>query len=242
MRVAIVVCGSRGDVQPMLAIAAGLETAGHDAIFCSSPDNEAVARSNGCAFEPIGEPLRGNASLGGWGVRAFNRFIRRQLYRQVRDLPRLVEDFDQIVASGLVWGVSPETEHLGIPYRYVAFTPAGLLGTTRDPVGIRLVRGGADLFADLSYGRALDRGRTKLGLPRARGVMRQLMGTAPIAATDRRRGDEPVGGGCLAPSPAGEGRRVRSSCFRRCRRCALAGSLPTLAPPVATATSPRAPA
>ncbi len=130
MRVAIVACGSRGDVQPMLALAVGLRDAGHDAVVCSSPDNGGWARSLGCTFEAIGDPLRDNPALAGWGLRPFNRFIRRQLYLQVRDLPRIVRGCDVVVASGLVWGVRPVAEHLRIPYRYVAFTPAGLLGTT----------------------------------------------------------------------------------------------------------------
>lgn len=185
MRVAVVVCGSRGDVQPMLALAVGLGDAGHDALVCSSPDNGAWARSHGCAFEAIGEPLRDNPSLGtDWVTRAFDRFIRRQLYLQVRDLPRLVDGCDIVVASGLVWGVPPVAEALRIPYRYVAFTPAGFLGTTRDPLGVRLVRGAAGVFADFAYGPALNRGRAKLGLPPVRNVMTQLIGPAPIAATD----------------------------------------------------------
>ena len=184
MRIAIVVSGSRGDVQPMLALAVGLMAAGHDAIVCSSPDNGAWARGLGCTFEVIGEPLRDNPALGGWGMRPFDRFIRRQLYLQVRDLPRVVAGSDVVVASGLVWGVRPVAEHLGIPYRYVAFTPASLLGTTRDPFGLRLSRAAADLYADVSYGPALNRGRARLGLPRVRHVMAQLMGPGTIAATD----------------------------------------------------------
>src|SRR5512132_919333 len=121
MRVAAVVCGSRGGVQPMLALAVGLGLAGHDAIVCSSPDNEAWARRHGCAFVAVGEPVRDNASLGGWGFGPFNRFIRRQIEHQVRDLPRVLEGSDIVIASGLVWGVRPVAERLGIPYRYVAF-------------------------------------------------------------------------------------------------------------------------
>lgn len=184
MRIALVTCGSRGDVQPMLALAVGLRIGGHDAIVCSSPDNGAWAQSLGVAFEAIGEPLRNNPALGEWGLRPFNRFIRRQLDFQVEQLPRLVEGSDLVVASGLVWGVRPVAERLRIPYRYVAFTPAGLLGTTRDPAGLRLARGAADLYADLAYGPALNRGRARLGLPRVRHVMAQLMGPATIAATD----------------------------------------------------------
>lgn len=184
MRVAVVVCGSQGDVQPMLALAVGLRNAGHDAILCSSPDNEAWARRHDCVFAAIGEPLRDNVSLGGWGFRPFNRFIRRQIEQQILGLPGVVGGCDLVLASGLVWGVRPVAERLAIPYRYVAFTPAGFLGTTHDPIGVRVARSLADRYADLAYGSALGRARAALGLPRARGVMRQLMGPGTIAATD----------------------------------------------------------
>jgi vancomycin aglycone glucosyltransferase len=184
MRITFVTCGSRGDVQPMLALAVGCGAAGHEVTVCASPDNAAWAQGLGCTFEAIGEPLRDNPALGGWGVRSFNRFVRRQLYLQVRDLPRIVADSDMVVASGLAWGVRPVAEHHGVPYRYVSFAPVSLLGTTRDPIGLRLVRAAADRSADLFYGRALNRGRARMGLPPARHVMVQLMGSTTIAATD----------------------------------------------------------
>jgi vancomycin aglycone glucosyltransferase len=185
VRLVIVVSGSRGDVQPMLAIALGLMAAGQDVVVCSSPDNERAARECGCVFESIGEPLRDNPSFGSWGFTGFNRFIRRQIDLQIRGLPRLMEGCDLVLASGLAFGARPVAERLGIPYRYVAFTPASFLGTTRDPMWVRVVRGAADGFAELAYGSALNRGRAALGLAPVRRVMRQLMGATPIAATDR---------------------------------------------------------
>jgi vancomycin aglycone glucosyltransferase len=184
MRVAIVVSGSRGDVQPMLGLADALRLAGESVLVCSSPENAEWARSNGCTFEPIGESLRDNPSLGGWGLRAFSRFIRGQLEVQIRDLPRAVAGSDLVVASGLAFGVRPVAEHLRIPYRYISFVPAGFLGTTRDSMRTRLIRTAAGAFADLAYGVALNRARAGLGLPRVRNVMRQLMGPGTIAATD----------------------------------------------------------
>jgi vancomycin aglycone glucosyltransferase len=184
MRVGVVVSGSRGDVQPMLAVAIGLRDAGHDAIFCSSPDNETWARSLGCPFESVGEALRGNRSLGGWGFREFDPFIRRQVALQVRDLPRLLEGCDTIVASGLTFGAGLVAQHLAIPYRYVSFTPASFLGTTRDSLGTRVVRRVAETYADVRYGSALAAARRRLGLARAGNVMRHLLGVGTIAATD----------------------------------------------------------
>jgi len=193
MRVAIVVSGTRGDIQPMLALAAGLGSAGHDAVFCASPDNQPWASRLGIAFQAVGEPLRDNASLGDWGIRPFGRFIRRQIAAQVSELPAILAGCNLVVASGLAWGVSPVAEHLRIPYRYVSFVPAGFLGTTRDPIGVRLRRGFLNAFADFAYGSALNKARATLGLSPRRGVMAQLFGPVPIAATDPALTTVPAG-------------------------------------------------
>jgi UDP:flavonoid glycosyltransferase YjiC (YdhE family) len=42
MKVAIVINGTRGDVQPMLALAMGLKEKGHEVIFCAPPGNEGL--------------------------------------------------------------------------------------------------------------------------------------------------------------------------------------------------------
>lgn len=185
MRIAIVVSGSRGDVQPMIAIAKGLTAAGHEALVCSSPENEPLARLHGCEFASLGESVRGNEALRDGGMRAFNRFTARQAGIQARDLPGIAAGCDRILATGLVFGVRPVAETLGIPYRFVAFSPATMLGTTGDGWGMRLLARASALAADRMYGSALTRARDGLGLPRVRDVMGQLVGPAPIAATDR---------------------------------------------------------
>ena len=185
MRIAVVACGSRGDVQPMVALALGITAAGHDALVCSSPENADWIRGRGCAFEPLGEPVHGNPRLASGGVTAFTRFIRRQVAIQVRSLPRLVEGCDLVLASGLVFGVRPVAEHLGIPCRYVAFSPAAMLGTTRDAPLFPLLGAVTGLVADVMYGSVINRGRRSLGLPPKRNAMVQLVGPDPIAATDR---------------------------------------------------------
>jgi vancomycin aglycone glucosyltransferase len=184
MRVGLVVSGSRGDVQPMLAVAVGIRDAGHDAVVFSSPDNAGWAHRLGCSFVSVGEPLRENASLTSWGARDFDPFIRHQTAIQARDLPGPAAGCDVLVASGLAFGVPLVAERLRIPYRYVSFVPASFLGTTRDPIGTRLMRAAADRYADLRYGRTLGAARRSLGLGPAHGVMRQLMGRDTIAATD----------------------------------------------------------
>lgn len=184
MRVALVVSGSRGDVQPMLALGLGLEAVGHEALVCTSPENEAWARALGCGFAAVGEPIHGNPELAAGGLRAFNRFIGRQMEIQARHLPAMLEGCDRVLATGLVFGVRPVAARLSIPYRFLAFSPATMLGTTQDGLGTRLLGWATGFGADRLYGAALNRARASLGLPRVRGVMSQLMGPDPIAATD----------------------------------------------------------
>jgi vancomycin aglycone glucosyltransferase len=184
MRVALVVSGSRGDVQPMLALALGLNRAGHQALVCSSPENGDWVRGYDCAFHAVGASVRGNPDLATGSLRAFNRFIRQQAEAQVRELPSVLAGCDLVLASGLVFGVRPVAEHLKIPYRYVAFSPAGVLGTSRDALWLRLLGRTMDALSDFAYGSALNRSRATLGLPPVRNALSQLIGPGAIAATD----------------------------------------------------------
>ncbi len=54
MRIALVSCGTRGDVQPMAALTMGLNAAGHQALLFGPPENEAWARSLDCPFRAMG--------------------------------------------------------------------------------------------------------------------------------------------------------------------------------------------
>jgi UDP:flavonoid glycosyltransferase YjiC (YdhE family) len=50
MKVALVICGSRGDVQPMVALAMGSQRLG----LYAPPEHEAMVRAQGCPFTSLG--------------------------------------------------------------------------------------------------------------------------------------------------------------------------------------------
>jgi UDP:flavonoid glycosyltransferase YjiC (YdhE family) len=54
MRIALLTTGSRGDVQPVLALALGLTKAGHVVSICASPNHEKMVVKYGIEFHPIG--------------------------------------------------------------------------------------------------------------------------------------------------------------------------------------------
>jgi len=52
MRIAIIAFGSRGDVQPYIALGKGLHEAGHDVRFVTQEDFEGLVRNQGLAYWP----------------------------------------------------------------------------------------------------------------------------------------------------------------------------------------------
>ena len=55
MRITILSLGSRGDVQPFIALAVGLQKTGRHTVRLAAPDNfEALAREYSLNFSPLG--------------------------------------------------------------------------------------------------------------------------------------------------------------------------------------------
>lgn len=53
MRIKILTVGTRGDVQPFLALAKGLQARGHEVTLCTGSEFKGFIESNGVAFSPI---------------------------------------------------------------------------------------------------------------------------------------------------------------------------------------------
>src|SRR5512136_2146037 len=57
MRILIPTIGSRGDVQPFIALAQGLARSGHTVTLASHPVMQALVESHGVPFAPIGPDI-----------------------------------------------------------------------------------------------------------------------------------------------------------------------------------------
>jgi hypothetical protein len=124
VRITICVVGSRGDVQPAMALARRLGRAGHDARLFTHAVFEDLVRGHGVEFVPlIGDPRDGLTrtavvELGRNPVR-FVRWLRQGLRPHVRDLFRLTLDAatgsDALVVSSLSLAGFHVAERLGIP-------------------------------------------------------------------------------------------------------------------------------
>lgn len=120
--------GSCGDVQPMLALSLALKAAGHDVLLAGPPEKTAWADELGCPYQPLGsnltdfiDQMKDVYSLHS-GLR-FVSYVRKEMVGQFGLLPEIISGADLVVGASLVFALSTVAEHMGIPYRYVAFTP-----------------------------------------------------------------------------------------------------------------------
>lgn len=95
MKFVILATGTRGDVQPFVALAQGLIVAGHEAVLAAPGSFEPFVRSHGVSFAPMGtdyaallESAEGKAALSGNPVQVV-RILRQTVFPMMR---RMLDD------------------------------------------------------------------------------------------------------------------------------------------------------
>ncbi|MBP2018281.1 sterol 3beta-glucosyltransferase [Symbiobacterium terraclitae] len=95
MKFVILATGTRGDVQPFVALAQGLAGAGHEAVLAAPGSFEPFARGHGVSFHPMGsdyaallESPEGKAALGGNPVKMV-QVLRQTVFPMMR---RMLDD------------------------------------------------------------------------------------------------------------------------------------------------------
>jgi UDP:flavonoid glycosyltransferase YjiC (YdhE family) len=175
MRIVIPTIGSRGDVQPFIALAQGLAGAGHAVMLASHPVMQTLVRSHGVAFHAIGPDIdlarkvadiqRGSKSAAASLVRAM-RFSFDMLQRSHEDILTLCMEADLVVVSAQSAAGKNEADQLGVPHASVTLMPWAI--SWDDPARSLWRRTAYSLMDGLvSFlsTRPLNRIRRKQGLP-----------------------------------------------------------------------------
>ena len=128
MKIVLATFGSRGDVQPMLALSLALISKGHDVLLAAPPEKAVWAKQLGCPFHRLGsnvtafiDDLENAHSLR--SAICFVSFLRKELNAQFDLLPKIIAGADLVIGSSLTFALSTIAEFMGIEYRYIAFTP-----------------------------------------------------------------------------------------------------------------------
>ena len=191
MKIAFVVLGTRGDVQPMVALATGLMKKGHQVVICAPEENERLARDYDCPFIPFGpgikETVRNNPEQqkGGVAVKVSPAKGKQFILDQVHLLPDLIRGVDLVLGAGLVIGVRTAADRLKVPYRLVAFYPI-ILGTTKeDPAKSRMMFGFGRKVLNLMMKGYLNKARVQYGIQPVKDIWEHWMGEKVIVACDK---------------------------------------------------------
>jgi vancomycin aglycone glucosyltransferase len=140
MKVLISSIGSRGDVQPILALALELRALGHNASLCVAPNFKDWVESFGLACIPIGPDLKevAGGSLPSKTVKPSGAQLRQLAVHAVRGqfqvLAEAARECDLIVAGGaLQIATHSIAEARKIPYVFAAYCPAILPSPDHPP-------------------------------------------------------------------------------------------------------------
>ena len=132
MKILIPTIGSRGDVQPFIALAQGLMRAGHSVTLASHPLMKALVTSYGVTFAPIGPDIdlaqevasiRHQARNTAIGLIQGMRFGFKMLEHSHQDILTLCRDVDLVVVPTAVAAGKNEAELSHLPYLSVTLMP-----------------------------------------------------------------------------------------------------------------------
>jgi vancomycin aglycone glucosyltransferase len=208
MRVLLSTIGSRGDVQPLVALALALRELGQDVRLCVPPDFCAWIEGLGFAVTPIGPELRtfpaarpaGAASMPAMTAEQRQQLVDASVAAQFTAIAAAAEGCDRIVAAtALQIAARSVAEQRGIPYTFVAYCPIvfpsphhappplpplpGQPADATPPDNQTLWARDAQRFSDL-FGPALNAHRASIGLAPVDDVRSHVFGDQPWLAAD----------------------------------------------------------
>jgi len=208
MRVLLAGYGTRGDVQPLVAVGERLRADGHEVVIGASPVFADWVRGHGLEFHAIGGDIE--ALIKGYGGE-LARHPARLMGRLLGSLREEIDlSFDQtydaargadLVVAGVHTAAPSVAEALGLPFRTLLFCPQVLPSRHHPPLGVpwmalpgpcnRLLWWALGRAFDRALGKTLDRHRRRLGLPPVTHLLSRLIAQRPIVASDALLGGLP---------------------------------------------------
>jgi UDP:flavonoid glycosyltransferase YjiC (YdhE family) len=174
MKAIISTIGTRGDVQPYIALALGLVKAGHTVTLATHPCMRGLVESYGVDFAPMGPDIeigheaaviRANAPHWMVGFQRVMKFSFSMLEQSHADLLDLCRGKDLVIVSHSAAG-SMEADKLGLPTVSVTFFPQAI--PVKDPRDSFIKRALMNLVGagmGLMMNRPLEQIRKRVGLP-----------------------------------------------------------------------------
>lgn len=192
MKTIIPIIGTRGDIQPYIALALGLMKAGHTVTVASHPCMRGLVESYGVPFASMGADIdiayetaviRGKSPNWMVGFMRVMKFSFAMLEGAHQDLLELCRDVDLVIVSHSAAG-SMEADKLGLPTVSVTLMPQAIpVNNPKDSFIKRAIMKFAGAGMGLMMTRPLDQIRKRVGLPPmgATGITSPRLNLIPIS-------------------------------------------------------------
>jgi vancomycin aglycone glucosyltransferase len=207
MRVLLSTYGTRGDVEPLVALAVELRTLGAEVRMCVPPDEEFTDRLSGLGIDavPVGPPVR--ALMSGTAppsAAELSRYRTELVDTQFDVFPSAAGGCDALVVAGLAQvGARSVAEAAGIRYVYTTYAAVNLPSPHHAPPPRpgwpeREGAGNATLWeldaerVNAQFRAPLNRHRAALGLPPVDDVRGHVYSERPWLAADPALGPWPA--------------------------------------------------
>lgn len=208
VRVVLSTYGSRGDVEPMVALAVRLQHLGAEVRLCAPPDFAALLERAGVPLTPFGWPIRelATAAVTGTAPKTLPEIAADLAAMTCEAVLAGAEYGGVVVATGSlpsVAGAQAAAERVETPFRFATFSPCYLPSPHHPPVawpGQALPEHGADNpvlwdanaeHLDAVFGETINAQRGSIGLPRIDNVRDRLQTDHPFLAADAVLGPWP---------------------------------------------------
>jgi len=191
--------GTRGDVQPMIALARGLRARGHFVRFVAPGNFVDWIRQRGFACDSDGIDVEAALKSGKARLQSIRHqiaYLRDELAPHLFDtVPRAAAGADLVVGAGVQIAGASAAELHRIPYVSAIFCPCAVPNRGTPPPTVRaqtlprwinrlLWRMGTPL-ADAALRGPINAGRARIGLRPSRRPLRQIAGGGAVLAADR---------------------------------------------------------
>jgi vancomycin aglycone glucosyltransferase len=198
MRVLLAPHGTRGDIQPMLALAVALRARGHIAVF-SAPSNF-LDWIRGCGFEAMSNGVDMVTEMQSPQARLDSvswmfSCLKDQSARMFAPVAQASEGADVIVGAGAQLVSDSVADWRDVPHATLAFCPCAVPSSATPPPMIRtqalpawlnrLLWQAANAGADVGLSGVINRGRAALGLRSIARPLTQIFRHRVIVSADR---------------------------------------------------------
>jgi len=204
MRILLVSHGTRGDVQPIVALGVALKARGHLVQLVAPANFLTWVRGHGLDMQSDGidveDLLRSSAS----GLQSLSwqmRYLSDATPLLFEPVARASEGCDLIVCAGIQFAAASVAQWRNVPYAHVVFCPCATPNSATPPPNVhtqtlprwinRLLWQAGGPLADLALRAPINRGRASLGLKALDNPISQILNGRTILAADPDLGPLP---------------------------------------------------